>query len=133
LFRRLLSRNPANSEALNNLAWLLALRDRTKAAEAIALVDRAVAIAGEVPNLADTRAVARIQLGQLDRAVTDLLEIRRQSPDNPSFALHLAWAYHARGQSEQAQKELREAEKLGLRPTVLDPFELDILKRLRKM
>jgi tetratricopeptide (TPR) repeat protein len=133
LFRRLLSRNPANSEALNNLAWLLALRDHTKATEAIALVDRAAAIAGEVPNLADTRALARIQLGEFDRAVTDLLEIRRKSPGNPSFALHLAWAYHAMGKSEQARKELREAETLGLRPAVLDPLELDILKRLQKL
>jgi predicted Zn-dependent protease len=133
LLRRLLSRNPANSEALNNLAWLLALRDHTKAAEAIALVDRAVAIVGEAPDLADTRAVARIQLGQFDRALTDLQVIRRQSPGNPSFALHLAWAYHAMGQSEQAQKELHEAEKLGLRPAVLDPLELGILKRLRNL
>jgi predicted Zn-dependent protease len=133
IFRRLLSRNPANTEALNNLAWLLAMRDRTKAAEAIALVDRAIAISGEDPVLADTRAVARIQLGQLDRAMTDLLAVRRRAPANPSFALHLAWAYHARGQSEQARRELREAEKLGLRARALDPLELGILERLRKM
>jgi Flp pilus assembly protein TadD len=133
VLRRLLSRNPANSEALNNLAWLLALRDRTKAAEAIALVDRAVAVSGENPEFADTRAVARIQLGQFDRAVSDLLALRRQAPSNPSFALHLAWAYHASGQSDRARRELQAAERLGLRVGVLEPLERGILERLPKM
>jgi predicted Zn-dependent protease len=133
LFRGVLSRSPANLEALNNLAWVLAIQNRAKAPEALALIDRAVAITGEAAELADTRAVARIQLGQFDRAVAELVAVRKQSPANPAFALHLAWAYQARGQNEQAHRELQEAEKLGLRPEVLDPFELGILKRLRNM
>jgi len=82
--------------------------------------------------LADTRAVARIQLGQIDQALAELLAIRKQSPQNPSFALHLAWAYHAKGQTAQARAELREAEKLGLKPGALDPLELAVFQRLQK-
>jgi predicted Zn-dependent protease len=132
LFRRLLADHPDGTDALNNLAWLFALRESGKAGEAVKLIDRAVAIAGETPSLADTRAVARIRLGQVDRAVAELLAIRKQSPQVPSFALHLAWAYHAKGQDHQARTELREAEKLGLKPRTLDPLECAIFQRLRK-
>jgi tetratricopeptide (TPR) repeat protein len=131
VLRRVLAGQPDSSDALNNLAWLLSLRDPGKAAEAITLMDRAIAIAGETPGLADTRAVARIRSGQIDQAVTELLAIRKQAPGNPSFALHLAWAYQARGQSAQARVELQEADKLGLKPTALDPLERAIVQKLR--
>jgi tetratricopeptide (TPR) repeat protein len=131
LLRRVLSGQPDSTDALNNLAWLLSLRDPGKAGEAVALINRAIDIQGEVPSLADTRAVARIRSGQFDQAVTDLLAIRKQSPSNPSFALHLAWAYYARGQRDRARAEFQEAEKLGLEPRILDPLELAIVQKLR--
>ena len=132
LLRRLMAEHPGNVDAMNNLAWLISLRDSGKAQEAIALIDRAIEVRGESPSLTDTCAAARIQLGQVDRAVEDLLAVRKQSPRNPSFALHLAWAYHARGQSDRARAQLQEAEKLGLKASRLDPLELAIFQRLRK-
>ena len=103
LFRRALASNPDNAGALNNLAWLLALRDQNKAREAIELIDRAIEVLGENPSLVDTRAVARINSGQTDQAVEELLAIRKQLPHKPSFALHLAWAYHAKGKDDEAR------------------------------
>jgi len=132
LCRRVLTDAPNNAGALNTLAWLLSLRDRGKAEEAVTLVNRAVAALGESPSLSDTRAVARIKLGQIDRALEDLRAIRKQAPRNPSFALHLAWAYHAKGENDQARTELQDAEKLGLRPKALDPLELAVFQQLRK-
>jgi tetratricopeptide (TPR) repeat protein len=114
--RRVLASNPENVGALNALAWLLALRDQGKAGEAIGLIDPAVEVQGEVPSLLDTWAVARISSGQFDRAVVELLTTRKQAPGSPKFALHLAWAYQAKGQSDQAREELRAAEQLGLNP-----------------
>ena len=96
LLRRLLVSDPDNTEALNTLAWLLALRDQGKPQEAIELIDRAIEIVGENPSLLDTRAVARIKLGQVDQAMEELLAIRKQAPHKSSFALHLAWAYQAK-------------------------------------
>jgi Flp pilus assembly protein TadD len=133
IFRRLLTRDSTNVEALNDLAWLLAMRDPSKASEAIALVDRAVAIKGELPYLADTRAMVRIRMGEIDRAVTELVTLRKRLPENPSFALHLAFAYHVKGQIDRARMELQDAEKLGLQSGTLDPLERDLLNRLRKM
>ena len=114
------------------MAWALAISDRGKSQQAIDLIDHAIEVLGENSSLIDTRAVARIRSGQIDRAVQELLAIRKQVPQNPSFALHLAWAYHAKGQSDQACTELLQAEKLGLKPRTLDPLELAVFKRLRK-
>jgi cellulose synthase operon protein C len=131
-FRRILASFPDNADALNSLAWLLALRDQRESREALELVDHAIDVTGGVPSLVDTRAVVLIRAGQVDRAVEELLAIRKQSPQHPSFALHLAWAYHAKGQTDQARRELQEADKLGLKPRALDPLELAVFQRLRK-
>jgi cellulose synthase operon protein C len=132
LLRRILARAPDNIDALNNLAWLLAMRNQGKAQEALGLIDHAINVSGVMPSLVDTRAVARIQLGQIDQAIEDLLAIRKQSPQNPSFAFHLAWAYQARGENVHAREQLQEAEKNGLSPGRLDPLELAIFKRFRR-
>jgi tetratricopeptide (TPR) repeat protein len=131
LFRRLLVGDPDNADVLNNLAWLLALRDKGKAQQALALINRAIDVAGTVPSLVDTRAVVLIRAGQLDKAVEDLGNARASNATNPSYALHLAWAYQASGQTERARLQLQEAEKLGLRPRALDPLELAVLQNLR--
>jgi tetratricopeptide (TPR) repeat protein len=132
LLRRLLADQPDNADALNSLAWLLALRNARTAQEAVGLINRAIELQGETPSLTDTRAVVRIQLGQIDQAVADLLASRKKEPNRPSFAFHLAWAYQASGRSDQARVELRAAERLGLRVERLDPLELAIFQKLRK-
>jgi Flp pilus assembly protein TadD len=73
-----------------------------------------------------------MQLGQVDQAMEDLLVIRKESPREPSYALHLAWAYQAKGLIEQARAELREAEKLGLKPGRVDPLDMALFERLKK-
>jgi predicted Zn-dependent protease len=132
LFRGLLASNPNNVDALNNLAWLLALRDESRTSEALVLIDRAIEAQGPIPSLIDTRAVVLIQAGQLDKAVEDLSTARTSNASKPSFALHLAWAYQAKGQGDKARASLKEAEELGLKPRALDPLELAVYQRLRK-
>jgi tetratricopeptide (TPR) repeat protein len=132
ILRRVIDGHPDNADALNGLAWLLSLRDSGRASEAVRLIDRAIEIQGKAPALADTRAVALIQLGQADRALEDLLQVRKQSPRNPSYALHLAWAYRAKGQDDQARSQLDEADRLGLKLQALDPLERAIVVKLRQ-
>ena len=132
LFRRLLAVEPDGVDALNNLAWLLALRDPNKTQEALTLIDHAIDVVGSDPLLVDTRAVILIQAGQPDRALVELGRARASDPRNPTYALHLAWAYQARGESDRARVQLKEAEQLGLRPGALDPLELPVFQRLRK-
>lgn len=131
MLRSLLRRDPDAADTINCLAWLLAIRDGGRAAEAIALVDRAILIHGPAPSLVDTRAVARIRMGQVDEALQDLIAIRKSLPSRPSFALHLAWAYQVKGQLDLARVEFQEAERLGLKPWAMDPMELEVFERLR--
>jgi tetratricopeptide (TPR) repeat protein len=132
LFRRLLAGNPDNIDALNNLAWLLALRDHGKPQEALKLINHAIEVRGVVPYLVDTRAVVLIRAGQFDQALIDLDRARTIDPRKPSLALHRAWAYQATGRSDWARTQLQEAEKLGLKASRLDPLERAIFQRLRK-
>jgi cellulose synthase operon protein C len=132
LFRGLLANDADDVDALNNLAWLLALRDQSKIVEALALIDRAIRVQGPAPSLFDTRAVVLIRAGQFDQALKELSNAKAGNARNPSFALHLAWAYQASGQSDRARTHLQEAEKLGLKPHALDPLESAIFQRLAK-
>jgi Flp pilus assembly protein TadD len=131
MLRGLLARQPECLDALNNLAWLLALRGQQKAHEAVKLIEHAIDLAGASAPLMDTRAVVRIQIGKADQAIGDLRAIRKQAPRNPSFAFHLCWAYFAVGRTAQARTELHEAEQLGLIPRALDPLELAVFQRIR--
>ncbi|HKI19939.1 MAG TPA: tetratricopeptide repeat protein, partial [Isosphaeraceae bacterium] len=90
LFRRLLATDPENVEALNSLAWLLALRDNDKTPEALQLINRAIELHGAKPTLLDTRAVVMIRAGQGQQAISDLRIARDQNPRNVVYARHLA-------------------------------------------
>jgi cellulose synthase operon protein C len=131
-FRQILASDPYNIDALNSLAWLLALRDESKTQEALVLIDRAIEAQGPAPSLIDTRGVVRIRAGQFDKALEELTNARAENGQNPSFALHLAWAYFSNGKRDQARTELQQAEKLGLKLRALDPLEHAVFQRLWK-
>ncbi len=132
LFRRSLAGAPEDVEVLNDLAWLLALRDQKNAPEALQLIDRAIEAAGTLPTLIDTRAVVLMRLGKTDEAVSQLEAIRKRMPGKSSFAFHLAWAYQMAGRVEDARTELAKSEKLGLRPDGLDPLEHQVLVHVQR-
>ncbi len=111
---------------------LLALRDRGKAGEALALIDRAIDITGTTTTLVDTRAVALIRAGQLDRAARELRDAQALDPKNLSLTLHLAWACQEAGQTGAARKAFEQAQGLGLKPETRDPLERGIIARLRQ-
>ena len=120
LYRRALGANQDNVEALNNLAWQLALRDEDSA-EALRLVDRALDIAGPNPALLGTRAVVLMQLSQGDKAVEALLEAVSSEPERPIYYFHLARAYQMTNAPSQARKSLARSKCWGStsRPSTL--------------
>ena len=89
-FRQALARDPEHTDALNNLAWILAtasqasLRDGT---QAVRLAERANQLTGgENPNLLDTLAAAYAEAGRFDearRSVDRAIELARatQQPE----------------------------------------------------
>jgi tetratricopeptide (TPR) repeat protein len=120
LYRRILKKDPGHSMALNNLAWLLALKGG-HADEAVVLVTRAVEATGTDPNLLDTRAVAFLALNKPALAVKDLDEVINQSP-SPVAYFHLAQAYLQAGQKEKALQAWRKVGRLS-------PQNLHLLER----
>ena len=132
LLRRLLAGNPDNVDALNSLAWLLAMRDPGKAGDALALINHAIEIQGPESLLLDTRAIVRIRSGQPDEAVRDLREAQKLDPRNPDPAVHLAWAHQLRGELEEAKRVFRQAGELGWRLAKSDPLERGHMEKLRQ-
>jgi cellulose synthase operon protein C len=131
LCRRILSVHPDDGDALNNLAWLLAMRDREKLDEALALINKAIDLYGPTSTLIDTLAVVLIRTGKIDQAVERLTDALQAAPERASLVLHLSWALETKGKKVEAREQFLKAEKLGLRPQTLDPLERAIVQKLR--
>ncbi len=132
MFRRILGGSPDEPEALNGLAWLLALRNSSKTQEALGLIEHAIDVQGPIPSLVDTRAVVWIRAGHPERAVQDLMEAQVNDPARPSLARHLAWAYQTMGRTDEAKRVYQKAGELGWRVANSDPLEHAFMERLGK-
>lgn len=129
LYRRILKKDSGHVAALNNLAWLLALRGG-RAGEAVQLVNHAVQINGPNPNLLDTRAVAYLALNRAEDAVNDLREVVAESP-SPTAYFHLAQAQLSAGRQKEAVLAWKQAnEGTRLNPDTLHPLERPAHDRL---
>jgi tetratricopeptide (TPR) repeat protein len=127
-YRRVLAAEPDNSAALNNLAWLLALRGH-KGAEALPLIQRAIDLYGPRPDLLDTRALVYLALERPDKARADLKASIADTPTANRY-LHLARVCQMAGDAEGASAAVREARALGLTRARLHPVELAACAKL---
>jgi tetratricopeptide (TPR) repeat protein len=121
LYQDALRLNPNFVPALNNRAWLLALKE-TPGGEAMDLIDRVLKQTGPIANYLDTRAVAYLAGRQPSPAVADLEEAIRQDP-SAAFYFHLADARLRAGDRAAAVAALQEGKKRGLRAEVVHPLE----------
>jgi tetratricopeptide (TPR) repeat protein len=128
LTRRVLAQNPKNVVAMNNLAWLLAMKFPQRD-EALQLIEAAIHTAGPRAALLDTRAVVQLAAGRPELAVRDLETAVGEAAD-PTIYLHLAQAYLMMSRPEVARNALRDSRRLGLVPTNLDPLERPGYERL---
>jgi tetratricopeptide (TPR) repeat protein len=129
LYREALRQDGRNVEALNNLAWLLALQEG-KGAEALALIERAITVAGPAPELLDTRAVIFLAMGRGARAMQDLQEAIAEKPLAASW-FHLALVHSSAKDRRASQEALQKAIGLGLKVNSLHALERDAYQRLR--
>lgn len=128
VYRTLFGRAKIGGAALNNMAWLLALRGG-KEAEALPLIERAIKIEGETPSLVDTRAVAYMALGRAKDAVRDLENAVVDRPVADVY-FHLAQAYRMAGKLDDAGRALKKAKELGLSAADVHPLERASYDRL---
>ena len=87
-FRAAVSRAPKEADALNELAWFLALHG-PDAAEAVRFAEAAVAARSDDPNLWDTLAEAAYRSGSLDRAIEAAQRAARLDKENTRYAERL--------------------------------------------
>jgi tetratricopeptide (TPR) repeat protein len=130
LYRKAIAADPRDVVALNNLAWLLTLRDAdARGAEALELIERAIAVAGAQPALLDTRAVVLLTLQKVDPAIRDLEQAIAAEPEAAKY-FHLARAHWLARSPAAAAEALKNGEELGLKPAALDPLERPEYNRL---
>jgi tetratricopeptide (TPR) repeat protein len=104
LYRTAIARDVRDAVPLNNLAWLIALKDGSGRA-ALGLINQAIERAGPEPELLDTRAVIYLTTGQSDRALADLDEAIAASPTASKY-FHRAQAHLRAGHRVEALRDL---------------------------
>jgi tetratricopeptide (TPR) repeat protein len=121
IYRQAVAKNARDSTALNNLAYLLALRGG-QTDEALQKVQQACNIAGPRPALLDTRAVVRLKKGDGQQAIKDLKEALAEQPSASAY-FHLAEAYYLARDRQAARLAFQQAKAHGLQASTLHPLE----------
>ena len=101
---------PNNAIAYNNLAWVTA---RLNKPGALALAEKANALAPNQPAFMDTLAVLMSDKGDYARALELQTKVLASQPQNPVFKLNLAKIHIKGGKKDLAKKELDDLTKLG--------------------
>ena len=115
-FRNLAAGHPENPAILNNVAWLLAVSERSPAPpdEALALAQKAYALGGPTqPVLLDTLAAAQANAGDFaaaNQTARQALALVPENPPNAAFRQNL----RARIELYQRQRPYREKASAGL-------------------
>ncbi|MEX0759042.1 MAG: XrtA/PEP-CTERM system TPR-repeat protein PrsT [Tistlia sp.] len=96
---------PDNVTLLNNLAWL---RSTTGMAGAEELARRALGMAPDSPQVADTLGWILVQRGELEEGEALLRQAAGNAPADPAVAYHLAFALAKNGKTADALAVLEE-------------------------
>lgn len=116
-----IEQNPADAVALNYLGYSWADRGE-RLEEALALIDRALALEPDNPAFRDSRGWALFRLGRLEAAETDLAASARAA-DDPLVWSHFGDVLAALGKKDEAVRAWQE----GL---LLEPSNKELLRRL---
>jgi len=122
--RRVIELKPDDAEALNALGYTLA--DRTdKKAEALTLIEKALALKPGEPAILDSMGWVQYRLGNLDAAVEQLRRAYTKQRD-PEIAAHLGEVLWVSGRKDEARQVWDEGRKKDAGNKVL----LETIKRL---
>ena len=131
LYRRVLSRDPADVNTANNLSVLLALQ-QTHLDEAAAMIQQVIQKVGPVGAFLDTRAVVAIAQHDYKRAEDDL-EAALAEKSTPTRLFHRAWAFLEEGNPQMARESLQAAKNAGLNPATLASAERKIYEKIDRL
>ncbi|MBI3411170.1 MAG: tetratricopeptide repeat protein [Planctomycetes bacterium] len=128
-YRSALALDADNPLALNNLAWILALK-KGHTDEAMEMMQRAIRLHGPSPAFLDTRGVIHILRNEPQLAVRDLDVVVQESPTYVHY-FHLAQAHSLAGNRASAARAWTKARSLGLQETNVDILEVLAFQKLR--
>jgi tetratricopeptide (TPR) repeat protein len=131
LLRRVLAIQPRSTLAMNNLADALAERAETRA-EARDLIDRALAQAGPLAELLDTKGTLVLLDGDAEGAVKLFRDATSRSVSDPRHLFHLALALRRAGNIAESRDALRRANKQALSAAILSPQQRRMLIELER-
>lgn len=100
--RRVLTREPNNATALNNLGYFLVERG-TRLEEALALIERAVRIEPSNGSFLDSFGWALFKLGRFAESERQLAEAARRNPASATIQEHLGDVYERLGKAADAR------------------------------
>ncbi|MGC4081783.1 MAG: tetratricopeptide repeat protein [Vicinamibacterales bacterium] len=125
-YKRAIQAKPDDPTALNNLAYLLAVR-KQDAASALSFAKRAYTAPNASPAATDTLAWVQHLLGNDVEALPLMTTAVRQMPQNAEVRLHAAAIFAATGNVGRAREEFQAAVKLD--PSLETNPILDPLRR----
>jgi cellulose synthase operon protein C len=118
----------ARIDALNNLAYILALRKK-ELPEARRLINQALENGGPRAALRDSLAMIELAMGDADAALSDA-DLACSEDPNPVHLFHLARLRMNKGDRKGATEALQKAREHGLTPVSLHPLERSTLTEL---
>ena len=122
--RRIIEREPRNSQALNALGYTLA--DRTERFdEALSLIEQALEISPDDFYILDSMGWVMYRLGRFEEAI-GYLNKAREIRDDPEVAAHLGEVLWVMGNKDEARALLQNA----IRLTPNDERLLEVIKKL---
>ena len=128
IYREILAQDQRNLVALNNLAWLLSFQSESRT-EALALINRAIELAGPVAALLDTRAVVALNMNRVQEALQDL-NAALEETQAAAIYIHLAQAQLRANDGGAAKESFQQAKDNGFDSTKLHPLERPDYNRL---
>jgi len=128
LMERLLKIRPDDIAAMNNMALFLS-EAPNRQDQALALIGRAIEMAGPQPNLMDTLGLVQMELGRLDQAEQSFGEAIAQER-SPHFHLHLAETRRRKGSTEQAVNDFKTSQQLGIQKQPLNLNDQEMFRTL---
>jgi tetratricopeptide (TPR) repeat protein len=131
LYRRIITDQPDNAAALNNLAFVIA-QSPARLSEALAYIERAVALRPQQPDILDTYATVLHALGRLYEAHEALTQALAHRPADVAIRLNLVETVLAQGRLDDAWRMLQQIERTLSRRPQPDPRHLRRAEALRR-
>jgi putative PEP-CTERM system TPR-repeat lipoprotein len=103
LYQKIADLSPNNVQALNNLAWVAGKNGSPKA---IAIAEKALALAPRNPAVLDTLGMLQVEQGRREEGLENLRKAVGLAPDADALRLNLARAYLKLERKDDARAEL---------------------------